>query len=469
MAASLRRLVGLYLKLARGSSGSKGWTARFSRDHRSDHPQVVIGLLTTAEGIPIAHHVLAGNTANVSTLPRCWPTSEHASAWAGSASSPTAAWSRPTRQALETRGFSHVLATRLHGDPACAAALEASSRRDAVWVPVPDAPRRPATCRVNGRRYVVAASFERWQHDTTRTTELMASTEETLRGLERRVHDGELVDAAKIGRAASASLRGGRRSPLRRSSRQCSRPTRPGSIAAMTCGWWTSTGRSARGRRGRLYCGWDSSPRPTQGAVREPAAVSHLPACNPRARCRAGPRRRRCVAGFFAGLVGAHGRIRTSDARFRLNRAANYQNGCLRAVASVGECCGVPVNNRGVDGQPDGQRKTVQLTVRASNLRPDLRLCRIWGKKPCVAAKRISRRPERGPWDASRGVPSRSPLYPTAHVHTLLLISVPCPQPHLRILHRQIAGRLTCRRPSHSCRDAVRRRELSPSASRLGA
>ena len=41
----------------------------YSRDHRSDRPQVVIGLLCTGDGIPIAHHVFAGNTADVSTLP----------------------------------------------------------------------------------------------------------------------------------------------------------------------------------------------------------------------------------------------------------------------------------------------------------------------------------------------------------------------------------------------------------------
>ncbi len=41
----------------------------YSGDHRSDRPQVVIGLLTTSDGIPIAHHVFAGNTADVSTLP----------------------------------------------------------------------------------------------------------------------------------------------------------------------------------------------------------------------------------------------------------------------------------------------------------------------------------------------------------------------------------------------------------------
>ncbi len=41
----------------------------YSRDHRSDRPQIVIGLLCTSDGIPIAHHVFAGNTNDASTLP----------------------------------------------------------------------------------------------------------------------------------------------------------------------------------------------------------------------------------------------------------------------------------------------------------------------------------------------------------------------------------------------------------------
>ena len=32
----------------------------YSRDHRGDRPQVVIGLLVTSDGIPIAHHVFCG-------------------------------------------------------------------------------------------------------------------------------------------------------------------------------------------------------------------------------------------------------------------------------------------------------------------------------------------------------------------------------------------------------------------------
>lgn len=41
----------------------------YSRDKRPDRPQVVIGLLVTGDGVPIAHHVFAGNTADVTTLP----------------------------------------------------------------------------------------------------------------------------------------------------------------------------------------------------------------------------------------------------------------------------------------------------------------------------------------------------------------------------------------------------------------
>jgi transposase len=40
----------------------------YSRDHRPDRCQVVLGLALTQEGFPIAHEVLPGNTADVSTV-----------------------------------------------------------------------------------------------------------------------------------------------------------------------------------------------------------------------------------------------------------------------------------------------------------------------------------------------------------------------------------------------------------------
>lgn len=40
----------------------------YSRDHRPDLPQVVIGLVMNKEGIPLAHHVFPGNTVDSKTL-----------------------------------------------------------------------------------------------------------------------------------------------------------------------------------------------------------------------------------------------------------------------------------------------------------------------------------------------------------------------------------------------------------------
>ena len=109
-------------------------------------------------------------------------------------------------QTLTDKGFDHVLATRLHRDPTCAAALEGSGRADARWVPVPDAHSAACEVTVDGKRAVVVASFERWVRDSTRTAELVARTSDKLRALEERVREGKLADAAKIGRAAQRIL-----------------------------------------------------------------------------------------------------------------------------------------------------------------------------------------------------------------------------------------------------------------------
>jgi hypothetical protein len=180
----------------------------YSRDHRSDRPQIVIGLLCTSDGIPIAHHVFAGNTSDVSTLPdvladlggrfglgRICVVADRGLV------------SADNLDALASGGFDHVLATRLRRDPATAEALELSTRADARWVPVPAA--NSAACDVtleDGKRCVVVASFERWTRDHARTRQLVARTESKLLDLERRVRDGRLKDPAKIGRAAQRIL-----------------------------------------------------------------------------------------------------------------------------------------------------------------------------------------------------------------------------------------------------------------------
>jgi hypothetical protein len=179
-----------------------------SRDRRRDRPQVVIGLLCTSDGIPIAHHVFAGNTADVSTLPAVLEDlQQRFGVGRICVVADRGLISEANVDLVAGCGFDHILATRLHRDPTCAEALAAAAAPDALWVPVPDA--RSAACEVtldDGRRAVVVASFERWRRDTLRTAELVARTEARLLALERRVRDGDLVDPAKIGRAAQRIL-----------------------------------------------------------------------------------------------------------------------------------------------------------------------------------------------------------------------------------------------------------------------
>jgi transposase len=179
----------------------------YSRDHRSDRPQIVLGLLCTSDGIPIAHHVFAGNTADVTTLSEVLSDLRERFGVGGiCVVADRGLISADNVETLETQGFSHVLATRLHRDLACAAALRASCRPEAVWVPVPEAHSAACDVVVDGQRYVAVASFERYRRDTVRTAQLVARTEDKLRALERRVGNGALVDAAKIGRAAQRIL-----------------------------------------------------------------------------------------------------------------------------------------------------------------------------------------------------------------------------------------------------------------------
>ncbi len=180
----------------------------YSRDRRSDRPQVVIGLLCTSDGIPIAHHVFAGNTADVSTLPGVLEDlTDRFGVGRICVVADRGLISEDNVEVVAGQGFDHVLATRLHRDATCSEALTASTNPEAVWVPVPAA--RSAACDLtlaDGRRAVVVASLERHHRDTVRTAELVARTETRLLTLEARVRNGQLVDAGKIGRAAQRIL-----------------------------------------------------------------------------------------------------------------------------------------------------------------------------------------------------------------------------------------------------------------------
>ncbi|MGB9111541.1 MAG: IS1634 family transposase [Acidimicrobiales bacterium] len=182
----------------------------YSRDHRGDRPQVVIGLLVTGNGIPIAHYVFKGNTSDVTTLSEVMADYQHRFGVGRIALvCDRGLISEKNLEDVERAGFDHVLATRLHHDDDVAAVLEvAASANDDAWVIVPGQQGTKALeVPFDARRFVVVSSTERKVRDDRRREELLERTEQRLIALAERVRSGKLADPAKIGAKADRILR----------------------------------------------------------------------------------------------------------------------------------------------------------------------------------------------------------------------------------------------------------------------
>lgn len=179
----------------------------YSRDKRGDRPQVVIGLLVTGDGLPIAHHVFSGDTNDVTTLPAVLDDLAGRFAIRGVAVvADRGLISAANITALDAGGFDHVLATRLHGDTLARTAIAASATPDATWVAVPEANSAACDVTIDAKRCVVVASGERLRRDNHRRVELIAHTEAQLLALEDRVRAGRIKDKARIAAAAERIL-----------------------------------------------------------------------------------------------------------------------------------------------------------------------------------------------------------------------------------------------------------------------
>jgi transposase len=180
----------------------------YSRDKRPDLPQIVIGLLVTGDGVPIAHHVFSGDTRDSTTLSAVME--DYQRRFGVGRIALVADRGLITEENLAEvarHGFDHVLATRLHNSADTTAALRAASAPAATWVEVPDAHSRACDVAVGKRRFVVVSSEERHARDEHRHEELMERTENQLIQLAQRVRSGRLKDAAKIGAASDRILR----------------------------------------------------------------------------------------------------------------------------------------------------------------------------------------------------------------------------------------------------------------------
>lgn len=178
----------------------------YSRDKRGDRPQVMIGLLVTGDGIPIAHRVFDGNTKDASTMPTVMAELQARFGVGRIALVADRGLISETNLAdVAAAGFDHVIATRLHRDADVATVLAQAAEPDTVWVPA-GGERTACDINLDGRRHVVVDSPARRRRDDRRREQLLERTEDKLIALAERVRTKRLVDAAKIGAAAQRIL-----------------------------------------------------------------------------------------------------------------------------------------------------------------------------------------------------------------------------------------------------------------------
>jgi len=177
----------------------------YSRDHRPDRPQLVLGLAVTRTGLPIAHRVWAGGTADVTTVAdmvadlrgrfrigRCLLVADRGM------------MSAANLAAIRTAGFRYLIALkRRQGDLVRTAIGDGDL---AGYAPVQAGLWAKAVPGPEGDRLIVCHSAERAAEEQAWRTELIAQTEADLARLQRRARrlprDGVVAAATQILRAS---------------------------------------------------------------------------------------------------------------------------------------------------------------------------------------------------------------------------------------------------------------------------
>lgn len=187
----------------------------YSRDKRSDRPQVVIGLLTSGDGIPIAHHVFSGDTTDSTTLPEVLADLvDRFAVGRICVVADRGLISEDNIAEVEAAKCDWLFATKLRRRKDVAAVLTAAAEADDdAWIEVEQFGSHVFDTDHDGRRYVVVFSKARERRDIRRRLELIGKIEAKLLALEARVARGDLTEATKIAAAAATIVA---RSPVKR-------------------------------------------------------------------------------------------------------------------------------------------------------------------------------------------------------------------------------------------------------------
>lgn len=155
----------------------------FSKDHRPDRKQVLIGLLMTQDGTPIAHDVLPGNTSDVKAFLQTIENCRHRfNIRRVIMVADRGMVSKTTLRALEEAGYEYIVGTRMRRAKEAAEVLRRGGRYQKVS---PNLEVKSVVVldddTLDERRYVVCYNPEEAARDAKVREELLAKLKEKLK------------------------------------------------------------------------------------------------------------------------------------------------------------------------------------------------------------------------------------------------------------------------------------------------
>ena len=183
--------------------GPEGLAGRgYSRDKRPDLMQVMIGLVMTREGIPVAHHVFPGDTADITLFTHAIADLRKRFAVRRVVVvADRGVASEPLLEALDQEGIGYIIGIPLRRWKAAGKALKRAGRYHEVADNL-----RVKEVWEEGQRYVVCHNPEREVEDSRRRAEIVAMLEEKLKrgglvGLAKRKGQGRYLEVRDGGEA----------------------------------------------------------------------------------------------------------------------------------------------------------------------------------------------------------------------------------------------------------------------------
>jgi hypothetical protein len=180
----------------------------YSRDHRPDRTQVVLGLALTQEGFPVAHDLFAGNTADVRTVKQMATQLRDRFGFAEAVVvGDRGLLSAENAAALQELGLRYVLALRTHQHARVPRVVAAAVARGLARPRAVDAPWSiQEVAPIDGVRHVVVYSAFRAAHDRVVRTHRLKTTRDALARLRQQVADGQLATPRAVTARATRIL-----------------------------------------------------------------------------------------------------------------------------------------------------------------------------------------------------------------------------------------------------------------------